>query len=346
VVQDAREVRGRPGEQRGDDPRVELQAEGDRQRLRHGAARQLVPESDGVRADLQHPESLGLGDGPEVGAEHAQQRRVDPRRDDRELLDDLPRRGAQPVHPRLHGVDDGARHRLVRRGERLGDEERVSRGGPVQPAGVDRGPGGQLRHGVAGQPVQWQPLDGAAAEAAEHALQRVLAPDLVRAIGEQQQRGQVADPAADVAQQVERRAVRPVHVLDRQDGRPARVGQLLEDRREDLAGIIGSQRGGERAPGVAHRVAQGPQCARRQQVVARPGEHPAGPERPGEGTDQAGLPDPRLARDEHHRPGTAHCPVEGRVERAELGVAFEQRRHPGIVPAQPPSTAAFAGTAV
>ena len=114
VVQDARQVRRRPGEQRGGDPGVAVEPDGDRQRLHHGPAGQLVAERDGAGTDLQHTDALGLGDGAEIRAERAQQRLLDLRGDDRQLLDDLPRGGSQPVHAGQDGVDDGPRHRVVR----------------------------------------------------------------------------------------------------------------------------------------------------------------------------------------------------------------------------------------
>ncbi len=120
VVQDARQVGRRPGEQRGGDPGVAVEPDGDRQRLHHGPAGQLVAERDGAGADLQHTDALGLGDGAEIRAERAQQRLLDLRGDDRQLLDDLPRGGGQPVHAGQDGVDDGPRApgRPVRRGPR------------------------------------------------------------------------------------------------------------------------------------------------------------------------------------------------------------------------------------
>jgi hypothetical protein len=347
VVQHPREVRGRAGEQRGAHPCVELQPRGDRQRLRHRAPRQLVAERDGVRSNLQHPEPLGLGDGPEVRAQRAQQCRFDPGRDHGELLDGLPGGSAQTVHAGQDGVDDRARHRVVRRRERLRDEERVARGGLVQAPRVDGGGGGQLRDGVLGEPIQGQPPHGPTAQSAEDALQGVLSADIVGPVGEQDQRRQVVDPATDVTQQVERGAVGPVHVLDDQHRRARRVGQLLEDGGEHLAGIVRGQRRGQWPSAVPHGVAERAKRPRGQQVVAGAGEHAAGPQRPGEGADQARLPDSRLTRDEHDSTGTLGGPAECGVEGPQLGVPFEEaRRHAGIVPGQSPSAAAFAGTAV
>ena len=306
-----------------------------------------MAERDGLGTDLQHPESLRLGDRREIGTQRAQQRRFDPRRHDRELLDGLPRRGGQPVHAGQHGVDDGARHRVVRRGESLGDEERVARGGLVEPVGIHGHAGGQFRHGGRGERLQRQPAHGVAAEAAQHTLERVRPGDVVGPVGQQQQRGQVVDAPPDVAQQVQGRAVGPVHVLDGQHRRPVRGGQLLEDGREDLAGVVGGQGGGEGPADVPDRVAERTERARREQVVAGTSEHPARTQRAGERAHQAGLADPGLAGDEDDRSGPVGRAVEGGVEHPQLGVAFEQaRRHPIIVPVQRPSTAVSDGTAV
>jgi hypothetical protein len=125
-----------------------------------------------------------------------------------------------------------------------------------------------------------------------------------------------------------------------------RSGQLRTDGREHLAEVVRGERRRERAPQVPHRVPQRPECPRRQQVVTGAGEHPPRTQQPGEGADQARLPDPRLLRDEHDRPAAGGGPVEGGVEHPKLGVAFEQRRHGGIVPAQLLSTGACAATAV
>ena len=84
------------------------------------------------------PPRTRAGNGAEIRAERAQQRLLDLRGDDRQLLDDLPCGRGQPVHAGQDGVDDGPRHRVVRRGEGLGDEEGVAGRGPVQPLRVDR----------------------------------------------------------------------------------------------------------------------------------------------------------------------------------------------------------------
>ena len=61
---------------------------------------------------------------------------------------------------------------------------------------------------------------------AQQAMQRVLAVQLVVAVGEDEHGGQVRDPADEVTQRVEGRVVRPVNVLDDQHGRMFRPGQF------------------------------------------------------------------------------------------------------------------------
>ena len=275
VVQDARQVGRRPGEQRGDDPGVAVEPDGDRQRLHHGPAGQLVAERDGAGTDLQHADPLGLGDGAEVRAERAQQRRARPA---------CGTTASCSTTSRAAGVNRCTRARTASttvRGTGSSGEARasVTKNGLPAVARCSRcastgEPSASSATASGESATQRQPPHHAAAETAEDALQRVLATDLVGPVGQEQQRGQVVDPPADVAQQVERGAVGPVHVLDDQHGRPVRVGQLLEDGREHLAEVVRGERGGERPAHVPHRVAQRAERAGRQQVVAGSGEHP------------------------------------------------------------------------
>ena len=212
----------------------------------------------------------------------------------------------------------------------------------MQAAGVDRRTVRELRDRIRGERTQRQPPHHAAAEAAEHALQRVLTGDLVGPVGQEQQRGQVVDPAADVPQEVEGGAVGPVHVLDGQHGRPVRGGQLLEDGREHLPEVVRGEGVGERPAHVPDRVAQRAERTGRQQVVAGTGEHPPGPQGAREPAHEARLADTGLAGDEHDRSRSSGGALERSGEQAQLVVAFEQaRRHDPIVPAQSPSTATW-----
>jgi hypothetical protein len=120
-----------------------------------------------------------------------------------------------------------------------------------------------------------------------------------------------------------------VEVLDDHHRRPG--GQLAVDGLEHGvalgSGVGGRDQGAAAGPGHVPERAQG---AGRAQVVADPGEHPGlAPGGVGEGTDQGGLADAGLARDQHHRPAAPAGPVEGVAESAELGVTLEQSRPHG-----------------
>jgi hypothetical protein len=62
-------------------------------------------------------------------------------------------------------------------------------------------------------------VHGFAAQCAQHSLQRVVAHDLVVAVGQQQHRRQVADASTNVTDHVQRGLIRPVDILDRQHSR-------------------------------------------------------------------------------------------------------------------------------
>ena len=105
--------------------------------LLDGAAGQLVAEREAVVADLQHALLLGLGQRVEPVAEQLPgQLELDGRGHDGQLLDRVAARRVEPADPGQHGVGDGGRHGDPRRGERLGDVERVAAGQGVQRGGV------------------------------------------------------------------------------------------------------------------------------------------------------------------------------------------------------------------
>ena len=168
--------------------------------------------------------------------------------------------------------------------------------------------------------------------------------DLVVAVGDDEDRGQVRDVPAGVPQHVQRRLVGPVHVLDDQH---ARAGEHVEDRREHGLPVVPGERRGQRTTGVGGRVAQRAQRARREQVVAGPDEQPGAPARVAqEGADQAGLADPGVAVDEDD----AAAPGQGRsqrlVEDPQLGRAFPQDDgHPRMVANPAPDAQAPSGPA-
>src|SRR5262245_34243737 len=108
-------------------------------------------------------------------------------------------------------------------------------------------------------------------EPAEHDTQRMLGHELVLAIGRDEESGRLLDPAGDDPEDVERRLVRPVHVLQHHDRvRRRELGeQLLRDAVRNGARI------GEVAEGSSNRfrdVHDRPEGSRREEGVTRAAE--------------------------------------------------------------------------
>ena len=219
-----------------------------------------------------------------------------------------------------------------RRGQELGDEERVAAGQVVHLDGpdiLDVGRRGELGHPGRGEPGQRHPGHRGPDERAQGAAQRVPVVEPVLPVGQQEQARQPGQPAGEHAQHVEGRVVRPVHVLHEQDGGFAAGRQDVEQPDEQLVAV----RGGGQCPAglpaeAAADVAERAEGARGEQVVAGSGEHPRLRGEPRqERLHQARLADPGLPEDQHRRtPGVAGARVRGSQE-GQLGVALDQGGH-------------------
>ena len=129
VVDEPGEVAGIRRAQRLDRPQVQGAPAQRGEALLDGAAGELVAEREAVVADLQHALLLGLGQGVEPLAEQLPgQPELDGRGHDGQLLDRVAARRVEPADPGQHRVGDGGRHGDPRRGEGLGDVERVAPG--------------------------------------------------------------------------------------------------------------------------------------------------------------------------------------------------------------------------
>ncbi len=175
------------------------------------------------------------------------------------------RRGAHghPFHPADHGVAQVRRHRCARvvgeAGRQLLDEQRVAVGA-LDDAGDDLGgrrrveQGAQQLGDVARTESDELEVAGAAAGQLGRELpQRVTRRDVLAAVGADGAHGQRAGVAGEERDQVERRAVGPVQVLEHQHHR-ARRHEPLDHREEQLeqASLTGrSGRPLERGPGRA-----------------------------------------------------------------------------------------------
>ena len=175
---------------------------------------------------------------------------------------------------------------------------------------------------------------------------------LVAAVGEQQQRADIVQPAPEVAHEVERRGVGPVHVLDDQHGARFGIAQVAEQRREQAvprAAFV--QRRRHRRRKAVGQVDQRAERPRRVQVFAAGDERRRGGrvERAHERLHQRGLADARFAVHEHARavravPDTVEDFVQARQRRIALE-QFHGRRTPPVGN-PPPGAFSRAGEAV
>ena len=142
----------------------------------------------------------------------------------------------------------------------------------MQGAGVDRIALRELADGPGRERLDPNPGHGRGGrQLAQDEPQRMRAVELVVAVGRDHERLCVADPPAEDTQDVERRLVGPVHVLDDDDQRRAVVGP--EERRRDVVGpASGPDRLGQSRRCRVRKLEEWPERPRRQQWVTAPAQ--------------------------------------------------------------------------
>ena len=334
VVHETGEVRGgrAPGLQEGERTAVQL---GPRRRAEGGLddeAGQLVAEREPVGTGDEQPVGDTVVDGPGVRArQHAQQRRLDPRRDDRRRIEGGPRRGGQARRPPEDGVAHGGGDRRRGRGEDLGHEEGVARRDSVHRGRVDMPPPGQLGDRVDRQRVQHHAAGGAVGgQVAEHGPQRVRGTDLVVAVGEHDHDRVIADAPRQEPHEIQRRLVGPVDVLEDDDHRASGGAQRVEGGLEQLAArCVLVEEVGDRSPDGGGDVRQRTEGSRGGEGVAPPPHDVRLGVQFGELRQQRRLAHAGLAGHQHD-PARPRCGVvEGAPEDGQRLVPLEQsrRRH-------------------
>ena len=290
-------------------------------------ARELVPERDLTRRVDEDSGRGALVEPGEVALEHRlEQPQLGLGRDDRDRVEEVSRLLREPRHPCEHGLPDGVRNRPAGR-EHLGHEERVAARLPVQLGPVQPAPGGERRHGVDGERVDGQPDDVARRrELPEHDVERMRSaePFVAEARGDDGRR--VLDPAREQAEQVERRLVGAVDVLDHEERRPLRC-ELAEERVGELVGSgVPAQRVGQLAADAAGDLDERAQRPRRLERDAAAPEDAGRMRADGHAAQERGLPDPRLAAHEHEPARAVRGVRERGFQRVDEMRALEQLR--------------------
>ena len=232
----------------------------------------------------------------------------------------------------------------------------VAPGEPVDRLAVPTGPARLLVDALRGEGLDRHAADDRVGERRQDAAKRMIRSHLVAAVGDEQQRRQPTDPAAEEGQPVQRRLVSPVRVLDHHHlpGSAWPTDQRVEERREDL--LLGrgrSQLGGQPATQLVADVVQWSEGPRRDQAVTGSPEH-AHPRSaaPGELADQRRLADPRLAGDQRNTTAVGTLPQEvdpgGSARRSVPTAPCLNRRATGPPPvlfcrSAPPPDASGAG---
>jgi hypothetical protein len=153
--------------------------------------------------------------------------------------------------------------------------------------------------------------------------------ELVVAVGQHQERGHLADAAAEELDQVERGRVRPVQILEHDDdGRAA--AQLLEDRGEDRPRRRGAvEMVAQLRTGLLGDVVHGPERPRGVQGIARApqraGQRGAGPHA-APVVDERGLADAGLAVHQRDAPLAGRGLAERGGERLQGRLPLQQRQ--------------------
>jgi hypothetical protein len=115
----------------------------------------------------------------------------------------------------------------------------------------------------------------AAGRLAQQAMKRVVAAQLVVAVGQYQDRGQAGNSPDEETQRVKRRLVCPVNVLDDHNGRMIGPGQFGPQGGEHPVAVAAIQQGAaELCSDAAHKIAERAKGPRGRQIVAVAHEHP------------------------------------------------------------------------
>lgn len=235
---------------------------------------------------------------------------------------------AQAAVARQHGIADVVGQCGVGVGEHLGHEEGVATGPGVEFGRVEPGVRRELGDRVEAERGERVPRHGRkGGEIAQHGAERMRGSDLVRPVGGEHRGVGTADAAAEEPQQVKRRGIGPVHVLEHGDGGTAGSGQLGEEAHEQLVSGLALEQRPDLAARLRH-VGEGSERTGRREVVA--GAHEDPQRRAAllhDGVDDGGLADTGFPGDEGQAAVSRDRLIQRRVEGGEDRIALDDK-HP------------------
>ena len=146
---------------------------------------------------------------------------------------------------------------------------------------------------------------------------------LVVPVAHEEERRDGLEPSRQQTNDVQRRLVRPVHVLQHKHGRLA--GELGDEGLVDVVWLRGGEHElRERAPDHPGDIEERSQWPRREERVAGPPEDAGAPHVVCEAAEKRGLADSGLAGDEQHAPAPGDDIGECLRERVERDAALEE----------------------
>ena len=296
--------------------------------MRHRQPGDLVAEPD-PRAvgDQQAALQQLVEDRWRAAGHRLQQPRLDPGPGQRRDIQHLARPGAEPRRPRQHRVACRRGYLFHAGPQHFRHVERVPAGQPVQLGRGQAAPAGQRPHRARGQRHQPDaPGTPLRAEIAERHAEPVGGGQAVVPVGGDEQHRGVAQPPAQVAEQVEGGLVGPVDVLDDDHVQHPRRAEHAEQRAEQfLAAGPGPAALQQRAAELIRQVEQRPERARREQAVAHAPRPASIRQIPAQPLDQRRLPHSRLAAEQDQPPLAAGRLRRVLVQQRQRPLAFQQR---------------------
>ncbi len=184
---------------------------------------------------------------------------------------------------------------------------------------------GQGRDRGRGQRRQQDTVHRGWGKVSEHGAQRMLGPHLIVTVGDDQHDGEMPQAAPEELDQIERRLIGPVNILDDEDRRRGTPRQVVDCCIEDDVAVGRRLKGGaECLPRLPRHVVERRQGMGREERLAASPEHARGRALAvHELLQERGLADPGLAAHERHASRSTRHALERGGELVQVQLSLE-----------------------